>query len=68
MAMHLTPVELQRRISRAALRAVELAPDSPQSLRSAGVVCLAAGSVDLILLDLNMPGMDSILSLSPAAK
>jgi DNA-binding NarL/FixJ family response regulator len=27
--------------------------------------CLAAVPVDLILLDLNMPGMDSILSLSP---
>jgi DNA-binding NarL/FixJ family response regulator len=26
--------------------------------------CLAAGSIDLVLLDLNMPGMDSTLSLS----
>jgi TolB-like protein/DNA-binding winged helix-turn-helix (wHTH) protein len=40
MALPLTPVELQQRISRAALRALELAPDAPQSLRSAGMVSM----------------------------
>ena len=39
-ALPLTPVELQRRISRAALRAFELAPDAPQTLRSAGMVSM----------------------------
>jgi DNA-binding winged helix-turn-helix (wHTH) protein len=34
-ALPLTPVELQQRISRAALRAFELAPDAPQTLHSA---------------------------------
>lgn len=36
----LTPVEVQQRISRAALRAFELAPDAPQTLRSAGMVSM----------------------------
>ena len=40
MALPFTPVELQQRISSAALRAIELAPDSPQSLRSAGMVSM----------------------------
>ena len=39
-ALSLSPIELQQRISSAALRAVELAPDSPQSLRSAGMVSM----------------------------
>jgi Flp pilus assembly protein TadD len=39
-ALPLTPVELQQRISRAALRAFELAPDAPQTLRSAGMVAM----------------------------
>ncbi|HVJ29028.1 MAG TPA: winged helix-turn-helix domain-containing protein, partial [Gammaproteobacteria bacterium] len=39
-ALPLTPVELQRRISRAALQAFELAPDAPQTLRSAGIVSM----------------------------
>jgi TolB-like protein/DNA-binding winged helix-turn-helix (wHTH) protein len=39
-AVPLTPVELQRRISRAALRAFELAPEAPQTLRSAGMVSM----------------------------
>jgi tetratricopeptide (TPR) repeat protein len=36
----LTAVELQQRISKAALRAFELAPDAPQTLRSAGMVSM----------------------------
>ncbi|MEJ1963806.1 MAG: winged helix-turn-helix domain-containing protein [Gammaproteobacteria bacterium] len=40
LALPLTPVELQKRISRAAMRALELAPDAPQSLRSAGMVSM----------------------------
>ena len=36
----LTPAEIQQRISRAALRAFELAPDAPQTLRSAGMVSM----------------------------
>jgi TolB-like protein/DNA-binding winged helix-turn-helix (wHTH) protein len=40
LALQLTPVELQQHMSRAALRALELAPDSPQSLRSAGMVSM----------------------------
>ena len=40
MALSLTPAEIQHRISKAALRALELAPDSPQSLRSAGMVSM----------------------------
>jgi TolB-like protein/DNA-binding winged helix-turn-helix (wHTH) protein len=40
LALPLTPMELQRRMSRAALRALALAPDSPQSLRSAGMVSM----------------------------
>jgi TolB-like protein/DNA-binding winged helix-turn-helix (wHTH) protein len=40
LALPLTPLELQRRMSRAALRALALAPDSPQSLRSAGMVSM----------------------------
>ena len=39
LALPLTPVELQQRISRAALRAFELAPDAPQSLRSPPAWC-----------------------------
>jgi DNA-binding winged helix-turn-helix (wHTH) protein len=39
-ALPLTPVEWQQRISRAALRAFELAPDAPQTLRSAGMVSM----------------------------
>jgi DNA-binding winged helix-turn-helix (wHTH) protein len=40
LALPLTPVQLQQRMSRAALRALELAPDAPQSLRSAGMVSM----------------------------
>jgi DNA-binding winged helix-turn-helix (wHTH) protein len=40
VALRLTSVELQQRISRAALRAFELAPDAPQTLRSAGMVSM----------------------------
>jgi TolB-like protein/DNA-binding winged helix-turn-helix (wHTH) protein len=36
----LTPLELQQRISRAAMRAFELAPEAPQTLRSAGMVSM----------------------------
>jgi DNA-binding winged helix-turn-helix (wHTH) protein/Tfp pilus assembly protein PilF len=36
----LPPVELQQRISGAALRAFELAPEAPQTLRSAGMVSM----------------------------
>jgi TolB-like protein/DNA-binding winged helix-turn-helix (wHTH) protein/Tfp pilus assembly protein PilF len=36
----LAAVELQQRIARAALRAFELAPDAPQTLRSAGMVSM----------------------------
>ena len=39
-ALPLTPVEVQQRISRAALRAFELAPDAPQTLHSAGMVSM----------------------------
>jgi DNA-binding winged helix-turn-helix (wHTH) protein/tetratricopeptide (TPR) repeat protein len=39
-ALPLTPAEIQQRISRAALRAFELAPDAPQTLRSAGMVSM----------------------------
>jgi tetratricopeptide (TPR) repeat protein len=39
-ALPLTPAEVQQRISRAALRAFELAPDAPQTLRSAGMVSM----------------------------
>jgi TolB-like protein/DNA-binding winged helix-turn-helix (wHTH) protein/Tfp pilus assembly protein PilF len=39
-ALPLTAVELQQRISRAALRAFELAPDAPETLRSAGMVSM----------------------------
>jgi DNA-binding winged helix-turn-helix (wHTH) protein/Flp pilus assembly protein TadD len=39
-ALPLTPVEIQQRISRAVLRAFELAPDAPQTLRSAGMVSM----------------------------
>jgi DNA-binding winged helix-turn-helix (wHTH) protein/Tfp pilus assembly protein PilF len=39
-ALPLTPVEVQQRIARAALRAFELAPDAPQTLRSAGMVSM----------------------------
>jgi TolB-like protein/DNA-binding winged helix-turn-helix (wHTH) protein len=42
LALPITPVELQQRISRAALRALELAPDAPQSLRAAGMVSMQA--------------------------
>jgi DNA-binding winged helix-turn-helix (wHTH) protein/Tfp pilus assembly protein PilF len=36
----LTPLQLQQRISSAALRAFELAPDAPETLRSAGMVSM----------------------------
>jgi len=39
-ALPLTPVELQQRISTAALRAFELAPNAPQTLRSAGSISM----------------------------
>lgn len=39
-ALPLAPLELQQRISRAALRAFELAPDAPETLRSAGMVSM----------------------------
>jgi DNA-binding winged helix-turn-helix (wHTH) protein/Tfp pilus assembly protein PilF len=39
-ALPITPVELQQRVARAALRALELAPDSPQALQSAGMVSM----------------------------
>src|SRR5512143_14386 len=39
-ALPLTPLEVQQRIARAALRAFELAPDAPQTLRSAGMVSM----------------------------
>ena len=39
-ALPITPVELQQRISRAALRALELAPEAPQTLQSAGMVSM----------------------------
>jgi TolB-like protein len=39
-ALPLTPIELQRRISAAALRAFELAPNAPQTLSSAGSVAM----------------------------
>jgi TolB-like protein/DNA-binding winged helix-turn-helix (wHTH) protein len=42
LALPLTPVELQQRISRAAMRALELAPVAPQSLRAAGMVSMQA--------------------------
>jgi TolB-like protein/DNA-binding winged helix-turn-helix (wHTH) protein len=38
--LSLTPVERQQRVSRAALRALELAPEAPQTLRSAGMVSM----------------------------
>src|SRR5690606_27513917 len=40
------PVEIQQRISRAALRAFELAPDAPQTLRSAGMVSMQSRDWD----------------------
>jgi DNA-binding winged helix-turn-helix (wHTH) protein/Tfp pilus assembly protein PilF len=39
-AFQLTAAEIEQRISRAALRAFELAPDAPQTLRSAGMVSM----------------------------
>ena len=39
-ALPLTPAEVQQRVARAALRAFELAPDAPQTLRSAGMVSM----------------------------
>lgn len=36
----LTPLQVQQRISSAALRAFELAPDAPETLRSAGMVSM----------------------------
>ena len=39
-ALTLTPLELQQRTSRAVLRAFELAPDAPETLRSAGMVSM----------------------------
>ena len=39
-ALPLTPLELQQRTSTAALRAFELAPDAPQTLRSAGSISM----------------------------
>lgn len=39
-ALPLTRAEIEQRISRAALRAFELAPDAPQTLRSAGMVSM----------------------------
>jgi TolB-like protein/Tfp pilus assembly protein PilF len=39
-ALSLAPLDLQQRISRAALRAFELAPDAPETLRSAGMVSM----------------------------
>jgi tetratricopeptide (TPR) repeat protein len=40
VALPLTPVELQQHMSRASLRALELAPEAPESLRAAGMVSM----------------------------
>ena len=40
LALPLTQLEIQNRIARAALRALELAPDTPEALRSAGWVSM----------------------------
>jgi DNA-binding winged helix-turn-helix (wHTH) protein/tetratricopeptide (TPR) repeat protein len=40
VALPLTPVELQQHMSRASLRALELAPEAPASLRAAGMVSM----------------------------
>jgi DNA-binding winged helix-turn-helix (wHTH) protein/Tfp pilus assembly protein PilF len=40
VALPLTPVELQQRMSRASLRALELAPEASASLRAAGMVAM----------------------------
>ena len=39
-ALPLTALEVQQRVSRAALRAFELAPDAPETLRAAGMVSM----------------------------
>jgi len=39
-SLPLTPVELQQRVTSAALKAFELAPDAPETLRAAGMVSM----------------------------
>ena len=39
-ALPLTPVELQQRVAGAALKAFELAPDAPETMRAAGMVSM----------------------------